>query len=206
MSCASALADQNSLLAEKPELLSKAEHDPFLKAELLNKHKMYAGAEKIITEVLEEEAKTHPNVATNYMVKKGEFTLSLAYLYYSRADCWYYLERFDKALADYTRSYQLEMDPVRLYDIGYSLYKEGFYKQAIEKFDEYLQKANYGREQEFLALYNRTFCVLETGDFDAGLRDLSVLEKKFPERHDSIQYVVDQVLGEKKKKESQSAP
>jgi tetratricopeptide (TPR) repeat protein len=139
-----ATADQNSLLAEKPELLATMEHEPLLKAELLKKHELYAEAEKIITKAIEDDVREFRGEAAEMdrKVGTGEYSLSLSYLYYSRADCWYYLEQFDKALADYLESYQLKKNPDLLYDIGYCFYKEQNADDAIRTFDQYLATAN----------------------------------------------------------------
>ena len=204
LSCAAASADQNSLLTEKPELLAKAEQYPLLKAELLKKHELYAEAEKIITKAIEDDVREFRGEAAEMdrKVGTGEYSLSLSYLYSSRANCWHNLESFDKALEDYTESFRLNPNPDRLYDIGYCLYRIGRYEAAIVKFDEYLQKADYGKERNFLALYNRAFCILRTGKLDEGLNDLTNLQKNFPEWSKSVQYAIDQVLAEKKKRES----
>jgi len=192
----------NPLLEEKPDLLAKAERDPLLKAELLKKHKLYEEAEKILSAIIETAQPVDPASSDeNYLIRIPEVDPTrLSYLYFSRAGCWYHIEHFDKALADYTESYRLDANPDRLYDIGYCLYKVGQYEAAILKFDEYLKQASCGKERHFLALYNRTFCILETGKLDEGLRDLKELQKNFPEWGKSAQYVIDQVLAEKEKR------
>jgi predicted negative regulator of RcsB-dependent stress response len=44
--------------------------------------------------------------------------------------------------------------------------------------------------------------VLGLGKLDEGLADLQAVQEKFPEWHDSVQHMIDQVLEEKNKRES----
>jgi tetratricopeptide (TPR) repeat protein len=190
------LADQESFLSEKPELLAWAERSPLVKAELFKKHKMYAEAEEIFTTIINSAVPPdNGSVESNISVQVDcEKTLSLDYIYYSRADCWYYLKLFDKALTDYQESYRLDNDPTILRVIAQCMYEEGMYDEAIKNYDEYLARANPDRTGQYLARYYKALCILNKGELRAGGLYLLELQEDFPERKESIQKTLRDVM------------
>jgi tetratricopeptide (TPR) repeat protein len=193
---AEAVAKGNPILIETPERLALAEKSPFFKAELFYKHKMYAEAEEILTSIINSAILPYNgSVESNISVKVDcEKTINLDYLYSSRAYCRYDLKLFDKALIDFKESYRLDNDPEMLLIIAHCLYEQRMYDEAIEKYDEYLEKASPDRTGQYLAKYKKAICMFRKGKLKASGLSLLKLKKEFPEREDEIQKALNETI------------
>ena len=116
MFSARVLADQN-LLGEKHQ-------DPLLESELLKKDGKYQEAEKILSNLIAGASHNDSNQTADATISTDYYTISLSYLYLSRAGCWYSLKQYDEALKDYTVSYALKENRGSLFFIADLLIRE----------------------------------------------------------------------------------
>jgi len=160
---------------------------------VLLKDKQYKSAEVALTAIIREYLTTNSSDQT--LLIDG-YTVKPSFLYSSRGNAWFGMGKYDQALTDYLKSYQLSGIAEILYDIANCLYETGEYAAAIAKFDEYL-KTDPSRNGKYLARYFRALSIFQSGNRDLAIHSLEAMKSEFPELEGSIQNAIGQCISEK---------